>query len=426
MTQKIRLLHSLVVGITIACSITLTQTFAQTASDTTDAGPLVSNVFFETDLRQALKDLSNETGIAIIPDNTVQGLVTLEFENALLEDVLEKILKSGGFAFRKINDYYLIGAPTPDNPTFPFLTETEFYNPNYLQADHLFSLLSTCYHPFIRINDKTNAIAITASPEILDKIKKSISMLDVPPRQISIEAIVTELSKEAKTSLGLDWSWLGESNNKNLGLATNLNSIVNDSSFVGTLIKTGINYKSFNYDLILSLKALADQGKAKIKANPKVTTISSQEATIFIGSERYFSIVTGPVNYPYTRLEQIPVGITLKILPRVSSNNEITAMIECEVSEVSEIGISGLPLVTKRNAKTNIRVKSDEIVAIGGLIQEHDLKTQKKIPLLGHLPLLGYLFSHTRTEKVEKEIAIFIAPHLVTESTAATTATDNK
>lgn len=417
MKDKFRFIKLIFTGTLVAASLTFAQIQSESTADSVNPGPLVSNVFFETDLRQALKDLANETGIAIIPDNSVQGLVTLEFNNIALEIVLDKILKSGGFTFRKINDYYLVGAAIPENTSFPFLTETEFYHPNYLQADHLFSLLSPHYQPFVRINDKINSIAITAAPEVLRKIKNSLQKLDVPPQQISIEAIITELSKEAKTSLGLDWAWLGESNNKNLGMATNLNSIINDSSLVTTLIKSGINYKSFRYDLILSLKALANQGKAKIKANPKVTTINSQEATIFIGSERYFSIVTGPVNYPYTRLEQIPVGITLKILPRISSDNEITAMIECEVSEVSEIGISGLPLVTKRKTKTQIRVKSDEIIAIGGLNQEQDLKTQKKIPFLGSIPVLGYLFSHTKTEKVEKEIAIFIAPHLVTEST---------
>jgi len=422
MKQKIRLQNPFLVFIFVYSifillpQAILAQSGNQQHPGADQIGPLVSNVFFETDLRQALRDLSNETGVAIIADNTVQGLVTLEFDNAPLEDVLKKMLKSGGYAFRKIEDYYLIGAATPDNPSFPFLTDTEFYSPNYLRADNLYSLLSIYYQPYVKFNDKTNSMAIIAAPEIIEKIKSNLRTLDVPPRQIAIEAIVTELSKEAKTSLGLDWNWLGDSKQKTLGLNTNYNSVLNDSSFIGTLIRTGVNYKTFNYNVILSLKALATQGKAKIKANPKVTTIDFQEATIFIGSERYFSIVTGPVNYPYTRLEKIPVGITLKILPRVSSNDEITTTIECEVSEVTEIGISGLPLVTKRNAKTSIRVKSGEIIAIGGLTQEQDLKTQKKIPLLGSIPIVGYLFSHTIIENVEKEIAIFIAPHLISES----------
>ena len=377
---------------------------------------LVSNVFFESDLRQALRDLSDEAGIPIIPDNTVQGLVSLEFENAPLENVLRKILASGGYTFRKIDDYYLVGAATPENPSFPLLTETEIYHPGYLEVDQIPALLSDYYQNFVRVHLKSNTLSITASPEILNQIKDRIKVIDEPPRQISIEAIVTELTDDVKKSLGLDWSILNENETKRTRIGTNMNSMLTDSSIVGSLFKSGLKYSSFKYDLILNLKALANDGKAKIKANPKITTIDGEEAKIFIGSEQYFSIVTGPVNYPYTRLEQIPAGITLQIRPRLSRNNEITATVNCEVSEVTEIGTSGLPLVTKRTASTKIRVKDNEIIAIGGLVQEKTISSQKKIPFLGDIPVLGYVFSHTKREKVQTEIAIFIAPHLVTDA----------
>ncbi|MBD3290499.1 hypothetical protein GF337_16970 [candidate division KSB1 bacterium] len=410
----LRLQNLLILGILI-----LVAALPITANDANGQEmPLVTNIFFETDLRQALKDLSNESGVTIIADNTVQGLVTLEFENEPLESVLKKILSGGGFTFRKINDFYLVGSPLIENQAFPLLTETEYYCPDYLEAKQIPMLLSDFYRPYVRVNDVTNSIAITASPELINQIRSSVRSIDVPPKQILIEAVVTELSNDAKRSLGIDWSWLGESDKKSLNLKTNLNSVLSDSSFTGQLIRSGINYKSFKYDVILNLKALATEGKAKIRANPKITAINGQQASIFIGSERYFSIVTGPVNYPYTQLERIPVGITLKIEPRISSKDEITASIECEVSEVSEIGLSGLPLVTKRNARTSIRVKNGEIIAIGGLTQEQTIDTKKKIPFLGSIPLLGYFFSHSKKEKIEKEISIFIAPHLIDENAA--------
>ena len=375
--------------------------------------PLVSNVFFETDLRQALRDLSEATSIPIIADNSVQGLVTLNFEEAPLDKVLDKILASGGYTYRKIDDYYLIGAPQPENPSFSLLADVQYYNPKYVTVEQIPALLPSSYQVYLRLDQKSNRLGIIAPPNIMQKINDCIEQLDVPLKQISIEAIVTELSNEAKKSLGLDWGWLGQGDGRQLNAASNLNTIVNDSSLVGTLIRTGVKYKTYNYDMMLALKALATSGKATIKANPKVTTLSGQEANIFIGSERYFSIVTGPVNYPYTRLEKIPAGISLKILPRVSSTNEITVNVECEVSEVTEIGISGLPLVTKRNAKTNICVQDGGIIAIGGLTQQGEITSQKKIPLLGSIPLLGYAFSHTQKEKIDKELNIFIHSVLV-------------
>jgi type IV pilus assembly protein PilQ len=382
---------------------------------TDDDAILVSNVFFESDLRQALKDLSEEAGVPIIPDNTVQGYVTLEFEDAPLEQVLTKMLSGGGFVFKKIDDYYLVGAPVPENPSFPLLTETVFYKPNYLHAEQIVMLLSEYEKRFVRSEMKSNIISITAPLAMISKIRENIENVDIPPKQISIEAIVTELSNDAIKSLGLDWDWFGESGGKTVNVRSNMGSMINDTSVVGRIIRNAVSYKSFTYDLILDIKALATSGKARIRANPKITAINGNEATIFIGSERYFSIVTGPVNYPYTRLEQIPAGITLKILPRVSSKNEITAHIDCEVSEVTEIGVSGLPLVTKRTASTDIRVMDGEIIAIGGLVQERTGTMQKKVPLLGDIPLLGYAFSHTKNQKVETEIAIFIAPHILVD-----------
>ncbi len=400
----------------VANSDVLSASSGDAQSDGIDAqeSVLVSNVFYETDLRQALRDLSEEAGIPILADNTVQGIITMSFDNAPLEEVLEKILSVGGFTFRKIKDYYLVGAPLPENPSFPLLTETEYYYPNYIEAEQIPTLLSSYYQSFIKIHAKTNTVSITAPPKLMAEIKKNIIQMDVPPAQISIEAIVTELSNDAQKSLGLDWGWSGESGNQKVAASTNLNSMINDSSLFGAISRTGVHFRSFKYDVIYRIKALATDGKAKIKANPKVTTMNGQEANIFIGNERYFSIVTGPVNYPYTRLEKIPAGITLKILPKVSASGEITAQVECEVSEVSEVGVSGLPLVTKRNAKTSIRVRDGELIAIGGLSQEGQLTTQKKIPILGSIPILGYLFSHTRNERIEKELNIFISPHILT------------
>ena len=193
------------------------------------AHPLVSNIFFETDLRQAIKDLSNESGITIIADNTVQGLVTLEFENEPLESVLKKILSGGGFTFRKINDFYLVGSPLIENQAFPLLTETEYYSPDYIDAKQIPLLLSDFYRPYVRVNDQTNSVAITASPELIKQIKSSVKSIDVPPKQISIEAVVTELSNDAKRSMGIDWNWLGESGKKTVGVKTNLNSVLGDS-----------------------------------------------------------------------------------------------------------------------------------------------------------------------------------------------------
>jgi type II secretory pathway component GspD/PulD (secretin) len=165
-------------------------------------------------------------------------------------------------------------------------------------------------------------------------------------------------------------------------------------------------------DLVSLLRALVQDDKATVKANPKVTTTNAQPATIYIAKEQYFSVVTGPVNYPYTRLEKVSVGIKLEITPFISQDDEITVKITPEVSDAVGYGREGLPVVDTRMVSTTVRVKDGQTITIGGLTQENTRMTQNKIPILGHIPILGYLFSHTSYEKVTSDIIIFITPNI--------------
>ncbi|NIM07196.1 MAG: secretin, partial [Armatimonadetes bacterium] len=99
---------------------------------------------------------------------------------------------------------YLVGAAYPDNPSFPLLSVTERIVPNYVRADRVPVLLSQFYEPFIRVDGNTNVLTVTASPEIIQRIKQDLAKIDVPPRQVMVEAVVTEFSKEARKSLGID------------------------------------------------------------------------------------------------------------------------------------------------------------------------------------------------------------------------------
>jgi len=107
------------------------------------AGPLISNVFYDTDIREALRDVASQAGIPIIIDETVHGYVSLEINDLPLEECLRRILAPGGYTFRKFKDYYLVGLASPDNPTFHLLSETRVFHLNYVSADDIKSLVSS-------------------------------------------------------------------------------------------------------------------------------------------------------------------------------------------------------------------------------------------------------------------------------------------
>ena len=374
---------------------------------------IVSNVFYETDLRQALDDLAAQSGVLIIADNTVQGYVTMEINELSLRNALSRILTIGGYAYKWMGDYVLVGAMEPSNPTFLLLSETEAIPVNFIPAETAAELLSDSYRPYIKANAVLNMINVTASKEVIKKIREDLRKIDIPPKQVMIEAIVTEVKDGSLKSVGIDWSLFGEKEdgsalgaNANLspGLVDTLGSFFGiNSMFVGTL-------GDFPINVMTELRALVQTGDAEIKANPKIVTTNAQPAVVYIAKEQYFSVVSGPVNYPYTTLEKIAVGIRLEITPFISENNLITVKIVPSVSDAIGYGREGLPVIDTRMVDTTVRVKDGGTITIGGLTQETVRETRNKIPILGSIPILGYIFSHTKRETLKTDIVILITP----------------
>lgn len=374
----------------------------------------ISNVFYETDLRQALDDLSAQAGIPIIADNSIQGYVTMEIINLTLEEALSRILSIGGFSYRNMGDYYLAGSADPGSPTFGLLSETENIPVNYIPAATAVELMSEYYKPYIKANSVLNTVTITGSREMIGKVRDHIRRIDTPPKQVIIEALVTEIKEGALKSIGLDWGYSGKNVSANADLSVGLLDTLNAMFKIGKTTK-GMGSASTPFDLITVIRALAQDDKAQIKANPKIVTTNAQPATIYIAKEQYFSVVTGPLNYPYTRLEKVSVGIKLEITPYISENGEITVKIVPEVSDAIGYGREGLPVVDSRKVDTTVRVWDGQTITIGGLTQENVREVRNKIPILGSIPILGYLFSHTQHQKVKTDIVIFITPKIMTE-----------
>lgn len=399
-----------------------TNLYAQVAppesTEAVEQQPLISNVFYETDVKEALAAIAGQSGTNIVTDQTVYGFISLELVNVPFEEALRRVLAPFGLTFRKMPGYYLVGGAYPDNPSFALLSVTERIVPNYIKAENVPSLLSKFFEPFIHVDPKTNVMTVTASPEIIKRVKEELTKIDVPPRQVMVEALVTEMSKEARKSLGIDASWLGVKDGRNLSVILPIGDLL-DSTLGIRYIKPNEKIKGWSGTFSATLKALVQDGKVNIRANPRVATLEGEKATILIGKEQYYVIVTGAAPYSYGQLERIPVGVSLDIVPYISDKGEITVEIHPEVSDVVGTGATGLPVVSKRTVTTTVRVKDGETIVIGGLLQKNESTVRRKIPLLGDIPILGYLFSRTDKTVNEVETVIFITPHILSDGEKA-------
>ncbi|MDI6791770.1 MAG: hypothetical protein QME81_02720 [bacterium] len=362
---------------------------------------LISNVFIEADLRQALRDISSQIQVPIIPDPTVQGVVSLELEEVPLEKALKMLLFPLGYTFCQVEDYYLVGGTNPQSPSFNISSRTERYKLKHLKAEDLLQLIPASYAPYIRLSKDRNLITITAPDNIIERIRDNFDLLDKRRRQILLEVLISEVSLDVSKSLGMDWEGAGEEVSAEL------------SSLTGKLTyqKAG----DFAHKALLTIRALIEQGKAKTRANPKILAQDTETAEITIGTEKYISLTSGPVDREITRLQSVKAGVDMRFTPFVTEDKNIILQVESEVSEVIGGTLAGdkPPVIGRRKIKTTITARDGQTIAIGGLIQEHEEDNVSRIPFISRIPLLGAFFKKTTRTSYETELIIFITPRII-------------
>lgn len=364
---------------------------------------LVTNVFFDTFIVDALSDLSMQTGIPILADTTVGGFVTVEFFDVPLPVALEQLLLPGGYTYKWMNGYYLVGSARRDSPLFHVLSVTERVELKNVRAEDVPAMLALPFRDLVRPDPATNSVIVTGDAAVVERILADIALIDVPPHQIVIDALITEVSEQGRKALGLDWTWTEEVP------ASQRVSRVGVQQLVGT-----IGYSLNGVDaLLMQLRSVVERGDAKIRANPSLVALEGQPASMFVGRTTYYRIVTGSEQAPTTRLEAIQAGVSLNLLARVADDGTIVLQITPSVEDVQGFGTDDMPVVGTRRVQTTVRVKDGETIVIGELLQEREVETRSGIPLLGNLPILGRLFSNTRTTSEETEVLIFITPRIL-------------
>jgi general secretion pathway protein D len=308
----------------------------------------------------------------------------------------------------------------------------------------------------IQADEATNALVITAPPDIMKSIKRVISQLDIRRAQVLVEAVIAEVSPDMARDLGVQWLFSGDSsgNNTPIGLinfdnvATPISTVAGGVADIldgsttalagvpssGTLLGFGDVNKtnSFNYAAIIN--ALSSDTKTNILSTPTLVTLDNEEAEIIIGENVPF--VTGSftntgasegATNPFQTIQREDVGLTLRIKPQINEGDALRLDIEQEVSGFSDSPVSASDIITsKRSIKTNVMVDDGQIVVLGGLIREEVRENEQKVPLLGDIPLLGYLFKSRSTDIDTTNLMVFIHPVILRDGTVTSEYTNRK
>jgi general secretion pathway protein D len=274
----------------------------------------------------------------------------------------------------------------------------------------------------------TNSLVVMASPTDYQNLLQVIQKLDKRRRQVFVQAMIAEVSLDKLKDLGVQWGILGAASDGKyatvagqydpLGTLGAISQVL--TSGAGSLITLPNTGTPANFAVIL--QALASNNAVNVLSTPNILTSDNKEAEIFVGENVPFrgkiDITNANVN-AFQSIDRKDTGITLKITPQISEGEYVKMDIYQEISAVKDATSTGAAAditTTKRSAKTSIVVKDQEPVVIGGLIQDRDQEVVSKVPFLGDIPGLGWLFKTKNTTRQKTNLLIVLTPKIVKDA----------
>jgi type II secretory pathway component GspD/PulD (secretin) len=335
-----------------------------------------------------------------------------------VEEAFDLVVKAAGLGYEKIGSSILV--EDPEKLGEEASLQAFVVKLNYADATELKETLKDLA-PFVNADVGGNQLIIIAGPRAKGEILDVIAEIDKPVVQVMLQAKLVEVSVDDIIQMGIDWDKLNSITN----IITEGEPEPNDPDAlpekmpyeIRDLTKSTLSRQLKAFEVVLDF--LINDGKAKLLADTKLATMNNRTATIHIGDIVPYVVTTYAAGAAgvteQAKIEKERVGIKLNITPHVSEDGYITTTVEPEVSSI--IGFVGpndeIPWVKTRKASTMVRVKDGETIIIAGLLNEEKTSQISKLPILGHIPILGKLFQHTYIENKKTDLIVEITPQLI-------------
>ena len=428
-------------------------------------GKRISLNFQDIEVREVLAIIAEFTGLNLVASDSVQGSVTLNLEDVPWDQALDLVLRSHGLASRK-NGNVLVVAPASELSSMerqeletqvqmqelaPLVTE--YLQVRYAKAASLAAMLRgeeglglLSERGRVSIDERTNTLIIQDTRERIGEVIGVVDQLDIPVRQVQIEARIVIARDSVARELGVNWGMSSNGGGKlNLGGASSGQPLSSDGqrfsqgAYTGqwqqpnaTLFQRGglavdlgdsanpASAFSFGYisgDILLDmeLRALESEGKSQTISQPKVITTNQQPAVIKQGQEIPYQEATSS---GATNVEFKEAVLSLQVVPHITPDNRIIMELDINNDDVSDTTFGGAPAIDTNEIQTQVLVNDGETVVLGGILRTEQLRQLFKTPLLGDLPLLGHLFRYTEESNEKVELLVFITPKIIEDGLA--------
>lgn len=412
-------------------------------------GEKLSLNFQDIDVRSVLQLIADFTDLNLVASDTVQGNITLRLQNVPWDQALDLVLKTKGLDKRKVGNVLLV-APADEiaarerqeleaQKQIAELAplRRELIQVNYAKAADIAKLFQsvtgtatgaaaaaaagTDNRGSITVDDRTNSIIAYQTQDRLDELRRIVSQLDIPVRQVMIEARIVEASVDYTKELGVNWSG-SLSNRGNWNVSGGANS--GTQTFVDLGVSTatptsgiGIGFVTNNTVLDLQLNAMEKTGNGEVVSQPKVVTSDKETAKILKGTEVPYQEASSS---GATSVSFKEAALSLEVTPQITPDNRIIMQVKVNKDEPDyQNALNGVPPIKKNEVNAKVLVNDGETIVIGGVFSNTQTKTTAKVPYLADVPVIGRLFKNDYVTDTKNELLVFLTPRIMNNQAIA-------
>lgn len=415
------------------------------------SGEKLSLNFQDIDVRSVLQLIADFTNLNLVASDTVQGGITLRLQNVPWDQALDLVLKTKGLDKRKIGNVLLV-APADEiaarerqelesQKQIAELAplRRELLQVNYAKAADIAKLFQSVTSAeakidergSITVDERTNNIIAYQTQDRLDELRRIVAQLDIPVRQVMIEARIVEANVDYDKSLGVrwggsiqnkgNWNTSGVSNGTSTTIgtpgSTSTNSPFVDMGTVGNTSGIGIAFITDNVLLDLELTAMEKTGNGEIVSQPKVVTSDKETAKILKGTEIPYQEASSS---GATSVSFKEASLSLEVTPQITPDNRIIMEVKVTKDEPDYLNkVQDVPPIKKNEVNAKVLVNDGETIVIGGVFSNTQSKVVDKVPFLGDVPYLGRLFRRDVVSEKKSELLVFLTPRIMNNQAIA-------
>jgi len=409
----------------------------RSAERNTYTGDKLSLNFQDIDVRSVLQLIADFTHLNLVASDTVQGGITLRLQNVPWDQALDLVLKTKGLDQRKIGNVLLVAPADEIAARERQEMETqkqiedlaplrrELLQVNYAKAADIAKLFQSVTSAeakadergSITVDERTNNIIAYQTQERLDELRKIVAQLDIPVRQVMIEARIVEANVDYDKSLGVRWGGAIRKGNWNTsGIGDGASTLNTNSPFVdlGVANNTsgiGVAFITDNVLLDLELTAMEKTGNGEIVSQPKVVTSDKETAKILKGTEIPYQEASSS---GATSVSFKEASLSLEVTPQITPDNRIIMEVKVTKDEPDYLNkVQDVPPIKKNEVNAKVLVTDGETIVIGGVFSNTQSKVVDKVPFLGDVPYLGRLFRRDAVSEKKSELLVFLTPRIM-------------